>query len=296
MSSLHESAQTVAVAGATGYLGRYLVTELRSRGYEVRALVRSIDRAHRPGTHGAPALSGLGIEFVQIDLEYPSQVAGVLAGATRLVSALGVTGQSASPWDIDFRANLALLEEAERIGLESMLYIGAIVITRGASAVQRAKHAFVEVLKRSSVSSQIVHPSGYFSDLANLLTMVGRGIKVHVGEGDTKLNPIHGADLAAYCVDRLEAPGEWEVGGPEVFTYHELLDQAACALGRNPRDISLPRGVLEVSSWIAPRVSPRAGNLADFFADMMTHDAVGEPTGIRTVGEFFAQVVSQDKR
>lgn len=295
MSSSNQSAQTVVVAGATGYLGRYLVTELRSRGYQVRALVRSIDRAHAAGSHGAPALGGLGIEFVLIDLEHPSQVNGVLTGATRLISALGVTSQGASPWDIDFKANLALLEEAERLDLESMLYIGAIGVTRGASAVQRAKHAFVEVIKRSRISSQIVHPSGYFSDLSNLLTMVSRGIKIRIGEGNTKLNPIHGADLAAYCVDRLGASGEWEVGGPEVFTYREILDLAASTLGRNPRDISVPRGILEVSSWIAPRVSSRAGNFADFFADMMTHDAVGEPTGTRTVGEFFADVVSQHK-
>ena len=59
MEGVHVEAQTVLVAGATGYMGRYLVRELHQRGYRVRALVRSRDRAEGSGAFGAPSLSGL---------------------------------------------------------------------------------------------------------------------------------------------------------------------------------------------------------------------------------------------
>ena len=50
---------SVLVAGATGYLGRYVVAELHSRGHLVRAVVRDRDRARREGPWGSPSLDGL---------------------------------------------------------------------------------------------------------------------------------------------------------------------------------------------------------------------------------------------
>lgn len=50
---------TILVAGATGYLGRFIVAELHRRGYQVRALVRDLGRAEAPGIYGSPSLTGL---------------------------------------------------------------------------------------------------------------------------------------------------------------------------------------------------------------------------------------------
>ncbi|MFC2284463.1 MAG: NmrA family NAD(P)-binding protein, partial [Corynebacterium matruchotii] len=49
---------TILVAGATGYLGRFIVAELHRRGYQVRALVRDLGRAESPGIYGSPSLTG----------------------------------------------------------------------------------------------------------------------------------------------------------------------------------------------------------------------------------------------
>lgn len=288
MDTTGSSVERIVVVGATGYLGRYLVHEFRTRGFDVCALVRSIDRAHAAGRNGAPALADLGVDFRIIDAEDPASIHGLLTPTDRLVSSLGVTSQKASPWDVDFRGNLALLAECERVECQSMMYVGALGIERGASAVQRAKFAFTEVLTRSSIPSQVVHPSGYFSDLANVLTMVSRGIKIRVGAGSVRMNPIHGADLASFCADRIRAEGEWRVGGPDILTYRDILDLAASSLNRTPREISVSENALEIGTKLAPRVSKRAGNLAEFFTDMMTHDAVGERTGTHTVAQFFA--------
>lgn len=287
MDTTGSSVERIVVAGATGYLGRYLVHEFRTRGFDVRALVRSIDRAHTLGRNGAPTLANLGIDFQIVDVEDPMSIHGLLNPDDRIVSSLGVTSQKANPWDVDFRGNLALLAECERVGCRSMLYVGALGIERGSSAVQRAKFAFTEVLKRSSIPSQIIHPSGYFSDLANALTMVNRGMKIQVGDGSIRMNPIHGADLASFCADRIRTEGEWKVGGPDILTYREILDLAASALNRHPREISVSEGALEIGTRFAPRVSKRAGNFAEFFTDMMTHDAVGERTGTHTVAQYF---------
>lgn len=76
--------QTVFIAGATGYLGRYLCAEYRSRGWQVRALVRDASRAQ---DLDADAL-------IEAAATRPQTLAGCLDGADLVVSALGITRQA----------------------------------------------------------------------------------------------------------------------------------------------------------------------------------------------------------
>ena len=99
--------------------------------------------------------------------------------------------------------------------MSSFLFVNVMHVHEGTSMVMRSKAAFVEALRRSEAASQIVNPSGYFSDASEFLDMARRGLAFGLGAGTARLNPIHGADLAAFCVDRLgDGSGEWNVGGP----------------------------------------------------------------------------------
>lgn len=283
--------ETVLVIGATGYLGRHIVAELHRRGRRVRALVRSRDRAESPGAFGAPALSGLVDEWVVGAVTDPATVSGVCDGADRVVSALGVTRQKADPWDIDFRGNLAVLQEAEAAAARSFGYVGVLHADGGTSATLRAKAAFIEVLRRSRVTPQIINPSGYFSDLAELVAVARKGLSVHLGDGQTRLNPIHGEDLAGFVVDRLgESAGEWDVGGPDTYSYRELEALAAAAVGKKTTSIGLSPRLLPPALWVADRMGPRIGNLARFFGGGLLTSAVGEPTGRHHIGDYFSDL------
>ncbi|MBX3139434.1 MAG: NAD(P)H-binding protein [Trueperaceae bacterium] len=274
--------ETIVVAGATGYLGRHVVTALDARGYGVRALVRSRERAEAPGAFGAPSLAGHVAQWRVVDYRDPTTLRDACEGATRVVSALGVTRQKASPWDIDFLGNLRLLEDAERHGVVSFLYVNVLHSDSGTSLTMRAKHAFSEVLRRSGVAGQIVNPSGYFSDITDFLLMARKGVGFTVGSGEARVNPIHGADLAEFIVERLAGPaGSWDVGGPDVFTYRELEELAFRVAGRRPRVLRLGSGATRPLLWAADRSSPRIGNLARFFLESLAVDALGTPTGAR---------------
>lgn len=272
----------VVVAGATGYVGRHVVAELDARGFTVRALVRSKERAEESGGFGAPTLAGRVAEWRIVDYARPETLVDVCAGADRVVSALGVTRQKASPWQIDFLGNLAVLEDAERHSLASFAYVNVLHSETGTSLTMRSKHAFSQVLSRSRVAAQIVNPSGYFSDVSDFLRMAQRGIGFTLGDGSAKLNPIHGADLAAFVVDRIEgAAGVCDVGGPDVLTYRELEELAFRIAGRKPRLLRVGAGTARSLEWLADRGSPRVGNLTRFFLESLTLDAVGTPTGER---------------
>ncbi|RMB58868.1 SDR family oxidoreductase [Tessaracoccus antarcticus] len=283
---------TVVVAGATGYLGRHVVAELAARGHLVRAIVRSRRRAESPGPHGAPSLSGLVAEWAEGEVTDPGFVTGLCRGADRVISALGVTRQNANPWDVDFVANLHLLADAEHHQVRSFLYVNVMHADIGRSLLLRAKSAFAEVLRRSPVAHQVVNPSGYFSDVGDYVGMARRGVAL-VPPGDARVAPIHGADLARFCVDRMgDVNGSWDVGGPDVLTYPDMARLAFEAWGKHPRLVTIPGPALTATVWMASRLGERSASLAQFFAEGLTHDAVGERCGTHRVGDYFREMAA----
>ncbi|GAA2076490.1 SDR family oxidoreductase [Pseudolysinimonas kribbensis] len=283
--------ELVVVAGATGYVGRHVVAELDARGYRVRALVRSREKADAPGAYDAPALRDRVAEWRIVDFGDPATLTDACAGADRVVSALGVTRQKVSPWNIDFLGNLLVLADAEQHRLRSFAYVNVMRSEAGNSVTMRSKFAFSQALRRSTVTPQIINPSGYFSDMTDFLRMAQRGIGFTLADGATRINPIHGADLAAFIVDRLDGPaGSWDVGGPDVFSYRELEQLAFRVAGKRPRILRVGEGVGHGLEWLAQRASPRAANLARFFVESLALDAVGTPVGERRLEPYWTSI------
>lgn len=285
--------ELVVVAGATGYLGRHLVAALSERGYHVRAIVRSRARAEQPGPFGAPSLAGRVHEWLEGEVTDPEFLRGSCQGARRVVSALGVTRQKVSPWDVDYRANLRLLEDAEHESVSSFLYVNVMHASAGRSLIMRSKTAFAEALTRSPLAHQVINPSGYFSDLTGMLQMARTGLTFLPPDLGVKVAPIHGADLARFCVQRLgDASGSWDVGGPDVLTYREIAHIASAALGKKCVTVTIPMGAVRAAVWVAIRLGERPANLAQFFADGLTQDAIGGRYGDHHIDAYFREVAS----
>ncbi|WP_033374949.1 SDR family oxidoreductase [Actinopolyspora halophila] len=281
---------TTLVTGATGYLGRHLVAELHRRGHTVRAVVRNRSRAEQPGKRESPSLAGLVDEWAIGQLGDESFVADAVSGVSSVVSALGVTTQKADPWDIDYRANLAVLEAAQRNRVDSFCFVNVIGGDRCTAELTKAKTAFALALSGSSISSLIINPPGYFSDMMQVFDMAKRG-RVYLFDPERRINPIHGADLAAACVDRLESgeQGNWDIGGPDVFTWRQLAECAFTALEKKPRLTRIPPAALTPIQAIASLVTPRRADTLRFVTWGMLNDSVGEPVGTHHLAEFFAE-------
>lgn len=284
------------VAGATGYLGRHIVAELISRGQRVRALVRDPARARLPGAHKAPALASA-VDCVTADVARPHTLEGICQGVDHVLSALGVTSQNASARDIDFAGNAALLRQAEAAGVKSFGFVSAIGIDRPITEVRRAKREVEQLLEASPITHHIFRPTGFFCDYArSFAKVVSTGVATRVGDGAHRSNPIHGADLAAFICDKTDEPaGIWSVGGPEIFRKSEIAPLIFAALGCEPRITEIPvadmRAQLSALEADAEGDS-RAGEHLRFMLDIMTHDAIGEPTGNRRLADYFAELAA----
>jgi len=279
---------SVLVAGATGYLGRYVVAELHSRGHLVRAVVRDRDRARREGPWGSPSLDGLVDEWALGNVTDPRFTRDLAADVEHVVSTLGVTRQKADPWQIDNLANLAILTSALKHA-SSFTYINTLGGDRCPARLTRAKSAFAQTLSVAEINSQIINPPAYFSDMTEVLAMARRGL-VAVFRPEARINPIHGADLAAYVVDRTEEgrTGTWDVGGPDVLSWRELAHLAFDAVGKRSHVLTVPAWALPPALRLTGLFSPRLADTAQFMAWNMTRDCVAPTTGTHHLADFYA--------
>lgn len=279
----------VLVVGASGYAGRHLVVHLAQSGYKVRALVRSRVSAEQPGAFGAPPLAGHVAEWVERAITWPGAATGLTEGVQHVVSALGVTRQKADPWVVDFLANLHVLEDARRTGVQSFTYVNVMHVWSGRSMILRSKAAFCAALEQSSLRAHLINPSGYFSDVTEFLEMARRGLVILPPDPDVRVQPIHGADLAEFCVSKMTGPsGSWDVGGPDILSYREIAELAADAVNRPVRMLTVPRALASAGVAVASRLNRRSRDLAEFFDDGLTQEAIGQPFGTHHLKDHFA--------
>jgi uncharacterized protein YbjT (DUF2867 family) len=275
----------VLVAGATGYLGRFLCAEYARRGHHVTALVRDAARAR-----------GLADVLVEAEATRPEALAGVMDGIDLVVSALGITRQTdgLSYAEVDHQANLNLLREAEAAGVGRFAYVHVLHADAMAGVpLVDAKALFVEALRASEIRATVIAPTGYFSDMGDVLAMARAGRVWLFGDGARRLNPIHGADLACAIADATEAGLSWaEIGGPEIMTQDEIARAAFEALGRPARITHLPDALRRAALAVSPALPRRVSGPARFFLTALGLDMVAPRHGTRRLRDQFAQRVA----
>lgn len=290
----------ILVAGATGYLGRFVVAELAARGHEVRVLVRDPDRLGEPGPAGAPVISNR-VASVHIgDVTQPDSLQGIGEGVDAVfssVSAMSAARRGKTWDDVDRRGNLALLQEAERAGVRAFTYVSVFnAQALGGIPIVDAHEAVAHALSASHLEATVVRPTGYFSDLGVMVSLALRGVIPMLDGGSNLINPIHGADLAILCADTLARPqGHVDVGGPEVLSFRAIAELAFQATGRAPRFVDVPAWVPRLVMRLLRPVAPYKADLARFFVESAALDHVAPRHGTRTIGPYFdAMVQSHD--
>ncbi len=279
----------VMIAGATGYLGRFLCAEYQRRGWQVSALVRS-----------ANADASLPADVVvEAKATQPETLKGVMQGIDLVVSALGITRQTdgLSYWDVDYQANLNLLQEALTAGVEHLAYVHVLNADRMADVpLVAAKSAFVRALQAADLDSTVIAPSGYFSDMEDFLSMARKGRVWLFGDGKLRINPIHGADLATAIFDAVERKECWlDVGGPDVLTHHDLAKLSFDTLSAPNRVTFLPDVFRRIALRLLPKFAPRhVAGPAQFFLTAFGMHMAGQPVGTRHLADYFQDIRSHD--
>lgn len=284
-----ENTKRVVVAGATGYLGRHVVRALHRDGWRVRALVRDPARL---GT----ARDACDEIFVG-EATRPETLTGLFDGADAAFSSIGIRHFKRRPTfrEVDGQANLNLVEAAEATGVRRYVFVSVLdgEEVRSLSPLVEARERVVDRLGQSPMGATILRPTGFFNDMAEYLQMARRGRVWLIGDGSTRLNPIHGADLADVAAQVLadpDPPNVRSVGGPDTFTQREIAKLAFDVLGTPVHTGRLPVWLVTALGYAATPISPNAGAILRMFALLGRRDAVGEPVGTHRLRDAFVEL------
>ena len=280
----------IIVAGSTGYLGTHIIKELQFRNADFEAITRNEIK-----------LQAFGLKPQQIitaEVTQPATLNGVLQGADVLISTVGITRQKdgATYMDVDYQANMNLLIEAKKAGIKKFIYISAINGEQMQHLkIMAAKEKFVNALKNWGGDYCIIRPNGFFSDMKDFLEMAKKGRVYLFGNGEFKLNPIHGADLAKVVVDAAYSnQKEIEVGGPDILTQNEIAKLALKAW-KNPVKIThIPNYLRKMLiGFLRAFTSQKTYGPYEFFLTMMAQDNIAPRYGIHRIESFFEKEVDQ---
>ena len=273
----------ILVAGATGYLGLHIVKNLAEQGFNTTALVRTPSKVNR---------LNLPVRVLEAQLTHPGSLIDCCHDIDTVISSLGITRQTdgLSYMDVDFQANMNLLNEAKRSGVKKFIYVSVLHGEELKSLqICAAKEKFVEALKNSGLEYCIIRPSGFFSDLTEFYNMAKKGRIFLFGDGQLTSNPIHGDDLAKVCIDAIATDTqEIKIGGPDTLSQVDIATLAFEAVNK-------PLKITFIPDWVR-RVLLKAANLllsnnkygpVEFFLNVMVMEMSTELYGKQSLKDYF---------
>ena len=257
MTSLNKP-KLVTVFGGSGFVGRHVVRALARRGYRVRVAVRRPDLAF----HLQP-LGGVGqIMAVQANLRNRDSMDRAVMGADHVVNCVGILFESGrNTFDAvqDFGARaVAEAARAAGIGLTHISAIGADLEAESvyARSKGKAEAAILEIVP----DAVILRPSIIFGpedDFFNKFAEMARFSPALplIGGGKTKFQPVYVGDVAeavARSVDGTVAGGRiYELGGPRVISFKEVLQEILDITYRKRALVTLPWGLASLIGTVA---------------------------------------------
>ncbi len=277
----------VLLAGASGYLGGYIAQALLQKPHDLRLVTRS-----------AQKLRALDLDcgdLVEAELTRPETLAGCCRDVDTVISTVGITRQKDGLGydDVDYQANLNLLDEARASGVRRFIYVSVLNGERLRQLkICDAKERFVGELKQSGLDYCVIRPNGFFSDMSEFYAMAKQGRIYLFGDGEHRINPIHGADLAAICIEAIDDPKrEIDAGGPDTLSYNEIAALAFETAGTPARITHLPdwmrRTLLALLRLFTPS---RFYGPIEFFLTVSATDMTAPLHGSHRLRQHFAQI------
>lgn len=248
MNSRSHANEVATIFGGSGFVGRHTVRALAKRGWRIRSASRRPDLAGYLQPMGDVGQ----IMAVQANLRNADSLRRAVDGASAVVISVGVLASGGRQTFSALHAEgPALVARAAReAGVKRLVHISAI----GTDPKSNSRYARSKAQGEAAVLAEfpdaiILRPSivfgpedGFFNRFAAMARIAP--LMPLIGGGRTKFQPVYVGDVAAAVAAVLDGAGTpgtiYELGGPEVLTFRELLERTQSYAGRSRPYISLP--------------------------------------------------------
>jgi uncharacterized protein YbjT (DUF2867 family) len=238
------SPQVVAVAGGTGFVGRALVPALMSQGYSVRAISRHLPplegRDPKMRWYRADLAEGTGLKEALEEVDV----------AFYLVHSMDAASAPEGFARRDRAAATRFVEMAEAAGVRRILYVGGLGEAQLPLSPHLASRREVgRILASTSIPlteirAAIVLGAGGSSFEMMLQLVEKLPVMICPRWVNSRCQPIALENLVEYLVRALTVPetvgDSFDVGGPEIWTYQQMLQVTGELVGRRPRIVVVP--------------------------------------------------------
>lgn len=272
--------QTILVTGAGGFIGGRLTKELLTRGYRVRCMDRG-ERSYPQGVHK-----------VQADLLDPDTLAPALAGvhtAYYLVHSMG-TGKGDFA-ERDRRAASNFVAAAEAAGVSRVIYLGGL----GEAGDSLSHH----LASRLEVAG-ILQGGRFSTTFLRAAVIIGAGgasyemvkslverlpVMITPRWVSTRSQPIAVADVISYLAGCLEVnatcDATFDIGGPDILTYRDMMERFAAIEGKSLLIIPVPVLTPKLSSYWVGLVTPVKSAIAIALIEGLSNEVICRENRIR---------------
>lgn len=273
----------VTVFGGSGFIGRYVVREIAKTGARVRVAVR------RPESAGFVKPMGDVGQIVPMatNIRDDASVAGAVDGADTVINCVGILFPEGKQTFDSLQAEGAgrVAAAANAAGAERLIQISAIGANAASESAYARSKAAGEVLVTEAFSGAIIiRPSVVFGpedEFFNKFAAIARLAPALplIGGGQTLFQPVYAGDVAhavAAAAQNANSAGTvYELGGPRIYSFKELMEIMLAEIGRKRPLVPIPffaasihAGAMEIASIVPSAMG--IGPTTPFTRDQVT--------------------------
>ena len=244
----------VTIFGGSGFVGRYIARRMAKEGWRVRVAVRDPNLAMFVKPYGVVGQ----VEPLFCNIRDDASVRAVTRGADAVVNCVGVLDETGRNTFAAVQAEGAgrIARIAAEQGVAQLVHLSAI----GASATSASLYAKTKAAGEVAVlaafpTALILRPSVIFGSedqFFNRFAGMSRlGPVLPVVGASTRFQPVYVDDVAQAAVIGVlgRAHGVYELGGPDVKTLRELMDQMLAVIQRRRLVVNIPFPVARVMAF-----------------------------------------------
>ncbi len=250
--------RVITVFGGSGFVGRHVVRRLAKQGWIIRVAVRDPERAKFLRPLGDVAQ----ITPIAVPLQDAGAVAAAVAGTDAAVNLVGVLYERGRQTFEVVHVNgaRAIAAAAAAAGVRSLVHVSAIGASTDAEADYARSKGYGERFVREAMPdavicrpSLVIGPEDAFFNRFALYARLSPFLPL-IGGGHTRFQPVYVGDVAEAIVRALGDPAArgqtYELGGPSVYSFAELMELLLLQIGRRRWLVPVPFWLAEIQAAV----------------------------------------------